>query len=73
MLNIDTKSVLVIGAGFYKTDPHMTYICIGYGQDPTSGANYIVGKEFDSTNNRTTIKTFLFREVTFVGQLLTPS
>jgi len=71
MLNINTKTLE--GSSFTVRDPNITYTCIGYGQDPTSAANYVVGITWDQANNRTSIKTFLFKEVTFVGKLTHPS
>ena len=71
MLSINTKTLE--GAQFTVRDPNIIYTCIGYGQDPTSAANYVVGTIWDQSNNRTSIKTFLLKEVVFIGQLPTPS
>ena len=70
MLDIDAK--LIRGQHFYSTTSTNTtqYICIGVGQNPASGVDYIVGMEFDSTNNRTLIHTHLLKNVTFKGNLL---
>jgi hypothetical protein len=70
MLNINPHSI--IGQSFTVNDPNISYLCIGYGQDPTSAANYVVGECWDQPSNRTKISTFLFKQVTFVGQLPKP-
>ena len=62
----------IIGQCFTVTDPNNHYVCIGYGQDPASAANYVVGECWDQTNNRTDIKTYLFKNVTFIGKLPKP-
>jgi hypothetical protein len=41
------------------------WICIGYGQDPKSGVNYVVGTQWDQVNNRSHIATHLLKDVTF--------
>jgi hypothetical protein len=68
MLYIDP---IVIGQKFYKNDPDIIYTCVGYGQDPTSAANYVIGQLWNQTDNRTKVSTHLFKEVTFMGQFLT--
>lgn len=70
MLSISAASI--IGQSFTVRDPNINYLCIGYGQDPTSAANYVVGELWDQASNRTQIRTFLFKEVTFIGQLPKP-
>lgn len=66
MLHIEPR--YLIGNDFYKTDPNRTYRCIGYGQAPDNNANYVVGTHWDQASNRTTVETFLFKEITFVGK-----
>lgn len=67
MLNISLKTMerqLFTAA----SDPgNLEWTCVGYGQDPKSGVNYIVGTTFDSTNNRSRLNTFLIKDVTFKG------
>jgi len=67
MLYINTKSIE--GQTFYKSDPNVSYTCIGYGQSPETGSNYVVGTSWDQASNRTTISTFLLKDITFIGQL----
>jgi len=58
------------GQSFYTAiDSNTHYECIGYGQDPTSAANYVVGSRWDQASNRCTVRTFLFKEVTFIGKI----
>ena len=45
------------------------YKCIGYGQNPSSGADYIVGTVSDAATGNSTIKTFLLKQVTFLSVL----
>ena len=65
----------IIGAEFESTDIknpatlNNTYTCIGYGQNPDAGANYIVGSLYDSVNNRTLISTHLIATVRFKGKI----
>ncbi len=70
MLTINNKSVE--GQTFTTTnltDSTTEWICLGYGQDPKSGVNYVVGTTFDSVNNRSRIVTFLLKDVSFRGLL----
>lgn len=68
MLNIQEKSI--IGAEFYtKLDSNTIYTCIGYGQNPSSGAMFFIGTVWDSTNNRSRVDSFLLKDVTFKGNL----
>lgn len=68
MLHIDPSTI--IGQCFVgNMDANCQYLCIGYGQDPTSAANYVVGEHWDQASNRTSIKTFLFKEVKFIGKI----
>lgn len=43
--------------------------CIGIGTPPDSGRPYVVGKRFDSANNRTMIDTFSLHKVAFIGKI----
>lgn len=70
MLSINIKSV----EGQLFTTPNLPdttteWTCLGYGQDPKSGVNYVVGTTFDSVNNRSRIATFLIKDVSFKGQV----
>jgi len=69
MLNINTKAVE--GKTFYKNnDQSLTeHTCIGVGQAPDTGANYVVGVAWDQANNRSKVDTFLLKDITWVGQL----
>lgn len=67
MLNINFSTIE--GLEFTAFDPNIHYKCIGFGQHPTEGVNYAVGAYYDSTNNRTEIKTFLLKDVKFLGNL----
>ncbi len=70
MLNINIKSVEgVIFTTPHLPDPTTEWTTLGYGQDPKSGVNYVVGTTFDSVNNRSRIATFLIKDVEFKGQL----
>lgn len=72
MLSINSKTIE--GQKFFKNgDTAIEYTCVGYGQNPSSGAMFIVGSSWDQQNNRSRIDTFLFKEVAFVGQLPTPT
>jgi len=68
---LQIKNEIIDGASFDINGPNgsITYTCIGHGQNPASGADYIVGATYDHVNNRTNVKTFLLREVTFKGDL----
>lgn len=67
MLYIDQTKL--VGKEFVSTtDPSNTkYDCIGYGQSPETGANYLVGARFDSANNRTEIFTILLKDIKILG------
>jgi hypothetical protein len=72
MLNINSN--YIVGAtfnvhGVYEIDPNTVWICIGYGQDPKSATNYIVGITHNTSNDSTTIKTHLLKDVVFSGHL----
>jgi hypothetical protein len=72
MLSINTEAI--VGQPFRSTgvDTTTEYTCIGYGQDPRSAANYVVGMWWDQPSNRTHVSTFLLKEVRFVGKLSAP-
>jgi hypothetical protein len=53
-----------------KQSPGDTYFFTGYGQDPTTGVNYIGGMKYDSVNNRTIVSTHLLKDILFVGNLI---
>lgn len=63
---------LIRGQHFYSSSNtnNTEYTCIGFGQNPASGVDYVIGMDFDSTNNRTIISTHLLKNVTFKGNLL---
>ena len=70
MLHINLTALqdkIFVGTG---VDTTTQWTCIGYGQDPTSAANYVVGMSWDQASNRTIIKTFLLKEVRFHGNLI---
>jgi hypothetical protein len=46
------------------------FICIGYGQAPDTGANYVVGAIYDQQRNDTMLKSALIKDVKFEGNLL---
>ena len=58
----------IIGNKF-QTDSGTEWTCIGYGCPPDKGWPYVVGKTFDSTNNRTTCQTFRFADIKFMGEI----
>lgn len=65
MINIDTTTL--INATYAITNnPNDFFTCIGYGQHPTTGVNYIVGLKFDSVNNRNSYPTHLLKDVVFI-------
>ena len=71
MLNISSD---IIGKEFRtQLNPPKQVTCIGYGQNPDNGKNYIVGACFDNANNRTYIATYLFDDIIFMGNITTPS
>jgi hypothetical protein len=58
------------GQTFYTALDSSKHIeCIGFGQDPTSAANYVVGATWDQASNRTVVRTFLLKDVTFIGKI----
>lgn len=57
----------IIGKTFVSTvDPTSEFKCIGYGQNETF---LIIGSTFDSTSNRSIVRTFKFSDVKFKGDL----
>lgn len=64
MIHINESAI--IGQKFNSLDPAIEYTCIGYAQNDTF---VIVGAQFDSVNNRTTLRTFKMSDVKFMGQL----
>jgi len=71
MLNITIKTV---EGGIFTTpglsDTTTEWTCIGYGQDPKSGVNYVVGTTWSQINNHSRLATFLIKDVVFKGQIL---
>lgn len=69
MLNVNLDAIK--GKTFIKNGVGgaVEYTCIGVGLNPQSGALYVVGLIFDAPNNRTEIKTELFKDVRFMGDL----
>lgn len=57
----------IVGKKFTAFDPNTEWTCLGYGCNDTF---LIVGSNFDSTNNRTTVKTFKMSDVKFHGDLV---
>ncbi len=67
MLNI--KESKLIGRHYTSEDSSKngrTFTCIGYGQNPTTGAMFLVG-EFTNAAGETKIDTDLFRSITLVS------
>ena len=64
MIHINDSSI--IGQTFNAFDPTIDYTCIGYGQNDTL---IIIGTNFDTVNNRSSVKSFKLSEVKFKGQL----
>lgn len=61
------ESKYIIGKKFFSKDnPTTEYECIGYSNE---GTLLIIGTTFDSTNNRSSLKTFKLTEVNFFGKL----
>jgi hypothetical protein len=56
------------GAKFNTTDG-VEWICIGIGTPPDAGRPYVVGKRFESADNRTVVDTFPLSKVKFFGQI----
>lgn len=69
MININLK--YIEGQKYFSTgaDSATEYTCVGFGQSPSDGANYIVGASWDQASNRTLICTHLFKNVRFLGKL----
>lgn len=65
MLHIDTTQ-LVNATYAVTSNPSETFTCIGYGQHPTTGVNYVVGVKYDSVNNRNSYPTHLLKDVVFI-------
>lgn len=63
---IHINEAAIVGQTFTAFDPNAEWTCIGYACNDTF---LIVGTNFDSTNNRSTVKTFKFQDVKFKGQL----
>ncbi len=56
----------IVGKTFTAMDPNQEYTCIGYAANETF---LISGSSFDSTNNRSTLKTFKLSDVKFKGEV----
>lgn len=63
IMYIDPSSI--VGKSFTVNDPNLEYTCVGYCANETF---LIVGSQFDSTNNRSTLKTFKLSDVKFKGE-----
>jgi len=69
MLNIN--ETYLNGATYFVHDPNHTYICIGYGQNPEDGTNYVIGMDTDA--KQTVIRSHLLRDVVFVNPMPSPA
>lgn len=68
MLNVNTK--FLEGKKFFVPGGTQDrFICIGVGQNPDSGAVYVVGASYDATRNVSVIRTELFKSVEFDGDI----
>jgi len=74
MLQVDLK--YFIGKQYYKSDPNLTYVCVGVGQSPDTGANYVVGALVENSANpqsasptQSSVRTDLLKDVTFIGDI----
>ncbi len=59
----------IVGQKFTYNDPNTEWTCVGYAANDTF---LIVGSSFDSTNNRSIVRTFKLQDVKFHGQLPSP-
>jgi len=55
-----------VGTPFTALDPNQEYTYLGVAANETF---LIVGAQFDSTNNRSTVKTFKLSDVKFKGEI----
>ncbi len=63
---IDPK--YIVGKKFTHTDPATEYECAGYADN---GTLLVIGIVFDSTNNRSSLRTFKLTDVKFFGKVST--
>ncbi len=56
------------GKTFYKSDKTILYTCVGYGIN-SAGAVFVVGSLYDAVADETKIVTWLFKDVTFKGDV----
>ncbi len=54
------------GKEFTAFDPNITWVCQGFAANDTF---LVIGTNFDSTNNRTYVKTFKLSDVKFHGEI----
>lgn len=66
MLHIDMEK---LKGKTYTNKDNVTFICVGYGQNPSTGANYVVGANYDATTQKSIVATDLFRDVKFDGEI----
>ena len=59
-----------VGKTFTVRDPAIEYTAVGY---DNNGTSIIFGVNYDSVNNRSTLKSFKVTEVTFKGNLTVPT
>lgn len=65
---IDPK--FIINHTFTVNDPTIQYICVGYDY---CGTPIVFGALYDSTNNRSQVKSFKITDVTFFGNITKPA
>ena len=62
------KNDYLIGKDFYVgTITQVIYTCIGYGQTE-NGRLLLVGTFFNAQDNTTIVRTFMDKEITFLGK-----
>jgi len=60
----------IVGKKFTALDPNLEYECVGYAANETF---LVIGSNFDSQNNRSTLKTFKLSDVKFKGEVTVPA
>lgn len=62
MLTLDLNKIVDITYKDIKSN--IVYTCIGFGQDPNNGSNYLIGISKDGK----TIASALFRDIQFLSE-----
>jgi hypothetical protein len=60
----------IVGRKFTALDPNVEYTCIGY---DNNGTSILFGVQFNSIDNRSKVRSFKVADVTFKGDLTTPT